>query len=58
MPSVWTNTILSVIIVSLISLIGVFFLSLKEKKLNKILHLLVSFATGALFGDVFIHLMP
>ena len=56
--NVWSNTILSVIIVSLISLIGVFFLSIKGNKLNKIIHILVSFATGALFGDVFIHLMP
>ncbi|MEK6887250.1 MAG: ZIP family metal transporter [Nanoarchaeota archaeon] len=58
MSDVWTNTILSVVIVSLVSLIGVLFLSIKMKKLNRILHVLVSFATGALFGDVFLHLMP
>ena len=55
---VWTETLLSVLIVSLISLIGVFFISWKSNKLSKILILFVSFATGALFGDVFIHLLP
>lgn len=55
---VWLQTITSVLIVSLISLIGIFFLSLKTKRLSKILIILVSFATGALFGDVFIHLIP
>lgn len=56
--SIWSSTLLSVFIVSLISLIGVFFLAMKSSKLNNILKLLVSFATGALFGDVFIHIMP
>lgn len=56
--NIWSETLLSVFIVSLISLIGVFFLSIKGNKLNKMLRILVSFATGALFGDVFIHLMP
>jgi len=51
-------TIISVIIVSLISLIGILTLSINTKKLNKILIYLVSFATGALLGDVFIHLIP
>jgi len=47
-----------VIIVSLISLIGIFFLSLSKERLQKILLYLVSFAVGALFGDAFIHLLP
>lgn len=51
-------TILSVLIVSLISFIGVFTLSISTKKLNKILLYFVSFAAGALLGDVFIHLIP
>ncbi len=58
MTCVWTNTILSVLIVSLVSLIGIFFLYVKANKLSKILLILVSFAVGALFGDVFIHLLP
>lgn len=48
----------SVIIVSLISLIGVFALSLNQKFLNKSIFLLVSLAVGALFGDAIIHLIP
>lgn len=51
-------TIVSVAIVSLISLVGIFFLSIKRERLNKILIYLVSFAAGALLGDVFIHLIP
>ncbi len=50
--------IASVIIVSLLSLIGIFALFVKEKILNKILLYLVSFAAGALLGDAFIHLIP
>jgi zinc and cadmium transporter len=50
--------LLSIFIVSLISFIGVFTLSLSNKLLKKSLLFLVSFAAGALFGDVFIHLLP
>jgi len=55
---VWIYSIASVIVVSLISLIGVFTLSLKQETLRKILLFLVSFAVGGLFGDAFIHLLP
>ena len=48
----------SVIIVSLVSLVGLASFSIKQKRLEKILLYLVSFAVGALFGDVFIHLLP
>ena len=37
---------------------GIFFLTLKGTKLQRILLFLVSFAVGALFGDAFIHLLP
>ena len=50
--------LLSTFLVSLISFIGVFTLSLKEKFLNKILLILVSFAAGALIGGAFFHLLP
>ncbi|MDP3057714.1 MAG: ZIP family metal transporter [bacterium] len=56
--AVWLYTIASLLLVSSISLIGVFFLSFNEKKLKKFLIFLVSFAVGALFGDAFIHLIP
>jgi zinc and cadmium transporter len=48
----------SVIVVSLISLVGVFTLTLTKEKLKKITVFLVSFAVGGLFGDAFIHLLP
>ncbi len=50
--------ILSVILVSLISLAGLASISIREEKLRKILIYLVSFSTGALLADAFIHLLP
>jgi zinc and cadmium transporter len=55
---VWTYTLVSVALVSLISLIGIVTLSLRGARLERILLFLVAFAVGALFGDVFIHLLP
>lgn len=46
------------IIVSLISLVGIFSLLLKEKLLNNILVLLIGFAAGGLIGGAFLHLLP
>ncbi|MCW4007263.1 MAG: ZIP family metal transporter [Candidatus Bathyarchaeota archaeon] len=50
--------LLSVLIISLISLVGALSLMLNDKHLAKILLYLVSFAAGSLFGDAFIHLIP
>lgn len=50
--------IASVILVSLISLVGIFMLSLNEKRLNRVVIVMISLAVGALLGDVFIHLLP
>jgi len=58
MPNVWIYTLVSVLIVSLISFVGVLTLSIKADKLKKILLYMVSFSAGALFGDAFIHLLP
>jgi zinc and cadmium transporter len=55
---VWLYSLLSVFIVSLISLIGVFSLSIKKERLEHILLYLVSFSVGALFGEVFLHILP
>ena len=44
--------------VSLISLIGIFALLLKEKILHKILILLIAFSAGGLIGGAFLHLLP
>ena len=49
--------LIAVIIVSLISLIGIF-IFLKEKILNRILFFLVSFAAGSLLGAAFLDLLP
>ncbi len=49
---------MSVIIVSLISLIGIFALWINHKLLDRILLYLVSLSAGTLLGDAFIHLLP
>lgn len=54
----WLLSILSVIAVSAISLGGILFLWVTEKKLKRAFIYLVSFAAGGLFGDVFLHLLP
>ena len=46
------------LIVSSISLIGIFALSLSEKFLNRILFLLIGFSAGGLIGAAFLHLLP
>ena len=56
--NIWLYSILSVVLVSAVSLVGVFSLSLSKDKLRKITFILVSFAVGALLGDAFIHLIP
>ncbi|MDD4179873.1 MAG: ZIP family metal transporter [Candidatus Margulisbacteria bacterium] len=48
----------STLIISLISLVGVFTLALKEKTLKEILLLLVGFSAGVLAGGAFLHLLP
>lgn len=58
MKDAWLFTILSVSVVSLISLIGVFFVSIGLERLKFILLFLVSFSVGGLFGDALIHLIP
>lgn len=54
----WLYSLISVLIVSLISLIGIFFMVLKAEQLKKILLFLVSFAVGGLFAGAFVHLIP
>jgi len=50
--------LLSVIVVSLISLTGIFFISLSKRSLEKILMVLIAFASGGMIGGAFLHLMP
>ena len=55
-PAVYS--ILSVFIVSLISFVGILTLLTEFKAGSRLLTFMVSFAAGALLGDVFIHLLP
>jgi zinc and cadmium transporter len=50
--------IITTLIISLISLVGIFTLALKDKLLNKILLFLVSLSAGALIAGAFLHLIP
>jgi zinc and cadmium transporter len=52
------NILLAVTIISLISLVGVFALSMRKKLLKKILFILVAFAAGTLLGSAFFDLLP
>lgn len=54
----WIYTLISVSIVSMLSLIGVFTLSLDRSKLYRYLIYFVSLSAGTLMGDAFIHLIP
>ena len=58
MLTVYIYAISSVILVSLLSLIGLFTISLNKELLRKYIFVLISLAVGALLGDAFIHLIP
>jgi zinc and cadmium transporter len=55
---IWLGTFISVFLVSLVSLIGIVFLSLKKERLHEIQLILVGLATGGLLGGAFFHLLP
>lgn len=48
----------SIFLVSILSLIGIIVVGLREKLLKKILLYFVSFSVGTFFGSAFIHLIP
>jgi len=54
----WLYALASVILVSILSVIGAVLISIRERNLKRIVFVLVSLAVGSLFGDVFIHLLP
>ncbi|MDP9249391.1 MAG: ZIP family metal transporter, partial [bacterium] len=58
MITTYLYALTSVVIVSLVSLIGAFALSIQENILKKYIFLFISLAVGALLGDAFIHLIP
>ncbi len=54
----WLPAIVSVLLVSAISLVGIFFFSMSESLIRRLLFVFVSFSTGVMFGDVFLHIVP
>ncbi|MFH1682715.1 MAG: ZIP family metal transporter [Candidatus Woesearchaeota archaeon] len=50
--------LISTILVSLISFVGVFTLALKDKLLNRLVMVFVALSAGALIGGAFLHLIP
>ncbi len=52
------NAILAIGLVSILSLVGVFTLSVKEQILDRILYFLVSFSAGAILGSAYFDLLP
>lgn len=50
--------LISAFVVSLLALLGITTLAIKEKLINKILLYLVSFSAGGLIGSAFFHLIP
>ncbi|MSR67349.1 ZIP family metal transporter [Candidatus Peribacteria bacterium] len=51
-------TLSAVLFVSLLSFLGIFFFLFEEKTIRQLLLYFVSLSTGALLGDVFIHIIP
>jgi len=58
MSTVWIYSLISVLIVSFASLLGVLTIVFKQYYLKGFLLFMVSFAAGTLLGDVFLHLLP
>jgi len=54
----WLWTISSVIIISLISLVGALTVTSNKKRLCSTISILVSLAVGAMFGGAFLHILP
>ncbi len=50
--------LLAVIVVSLISLVGIFFFFMRTKTINRAIPVLVAFASGSMLGAAFLHMLP
>ncbi len=58
MTTVWFYSLASVMVVSVISLIGLFTLSINKDRLHRGIFFMVALAVGALLGDVLVHILP
>ena len=58
MTLIFVYALVSVVVVSLLSLIGAVALTLRDSVLKNTIFVLVSLSVGALFGDAFFHLIP
>lgn len=58
METIFFYALLSVLIISLASFIGIFTIGIKTDKLRSFLIYIISFSAGALLGDAFLHLLP
>jgi len=54
----WLYALISVVIISLLSFVGIVTFAVKQKHIEKVLLVLVAFSVGALLGDSFFHLLP
>ena len=54
----WILILLSVAGVSLVSLLGILLFSFRQQSVNRMLFALIGFSTGAMLGDVFLHMIP
>ena len=52
------GSVASVVLVSLVSLVGALTLALDERRVQRLSTVFIGFAVGALLGDAFIHLLP
>ena len=58
MISSFYSALISALIVSLISLVGIFFIFFRKKEIDYIIFILVAFAIGAMIGNAFFHIIP
>ncbi len=54
----WLYALLSVLVVSGVSLLGLVAIAVNGPRLQQAIFIMVSLAVGAMFGDTFIHLLP
>ncbi|MCP9496650.1 MAG: ZIP family metal transporter [Pyrinomonadaceae bacterium MAG19_C2-C3] len=58
MSQAWAYSLGSVVIISLLSLIGLSVIALHERLLHRLIPAMMSLAVGAMLGDAFLHLLP